>query len=108
MALATCQRSDVNETHRSGLNSLSDAHMSAEHGTAFVGRLSEYKTSRREYERHAALCSHVFNPRHQPGEHGEWRLQKSVTGRGLGCVALSNVMSFRGACSGRLARGAST
>lgn len=46
--------------HRLGLNNLSGAHVSAEHGTAYVGRFPEYNTSRRKYGRHVAPCAQVF------------------------------------------------
>lgn len=35
--------------------------MRAEYGSAYVGRLPEYKSASREYGRRAAPCSHVFN-----------------------------------------------
>jgi hypothetical protein len=45
----------------SGLNNLSGACTSAEHGAAYVGRLQKYMTSCRKYRRLAAPCSHGFN-----------------------------------------------
>lgn len=45
----------------------------AEHGSAHVGRLPEYKTSRRKYGRRAAPCSHVFN---HPAPAGQTRVSQ--------------------------------